>query len=122
MAVCVSPQKLAVLAPLVYQCANKYILVSCTAFSSHTKVPTLTLFTKDNCPLCDDAKGVLQKYTGRFALEEVYITEPENREYLARYRYDIPVFHFNGKFLMKHRVDEELFQRVLAEYEQNSID
>ncbi|XP_077988584.1 glutaredoxin-like protein C5orf63 homolog [Glandiceps talaboti] len=80
-------------------------------------LPILTLYTKDICPLCDDAKKVLEKYSNRFSLEEVYITRQGNEEWYRRYRYDIPVFHFNGTFLMKHRVDEKLLEDTLQIYE-----
>ncbi|XP_071794222.1 glutaredoxin-like protein C5orf63 homolog isoform X2 [Asterias amurensis] len=95
--------------------------VSAACFSDVNKLPILTLFTKDNCSLCDDAKDVLKKYNNQFVLEEVYIDKPENRDYFSKYRYDIPVFHFNGEFLMKHRVDEGLFTETLDKYEQEII-
>ncbi|XP_038072700.1 glutaredoxin-like protein C5orf63 homolog [Patiria miniata] len=122
MALSIHLKKLSVFATTLYSHAGKTVHGSCALFSNHKQLPTLTLFTKDNCSLCDDAKEVLRKYGDRFVLEEVYITKPENRAYFKRYRYDIPVFHFNGEFLMKHRVDEELFKKVLAEYEQSAVD
>eukprot|EP00057_Strongylocentrotus_purpuratus_P034898 XP_796980.1 PREDICTED: glutaredoxin-like protein C5orf63 homolog [Strongylocentrotus purpuratus] len=78
-------------------------------------LPVLTLYTKEQCSLCDDAKEVLQKFSKKFVLEEVDITAPGNEEWKQLYQYDIPVFHFNGKYLMRHRVDEKLFQKKLEE-------
>ncbi|XP_045694051.1 glutaredoxin-like protein C5orf63 homolog isoform X1 [Phyllostomus hastatus] len=46
--------------------------------ASKTVLPVLTLFTKDPCPLCDEAKEVLEPYKNRFVLQEVDITLPEN--------------------------------------------
>ncbi|XP_067289487.1 glutaredoxin-like protein C5orf63 homolog [Pseudorasbora parva] len=80
---------------------------------TRTKLPVLTLFTKDPCPLCDEAKEVLEPYKHRFQLQEVDITLPENRVWFDRYRYDIPVFHLNGQFLMMHRVNSTLLERHL---------
>ncbi|PNI50166.1 C5orf63 isoform 9 [Pan troglodytes] len=40
-------------------------LRNCSA--SKTTLPVLTLFTKDPCPLCDEAKEVLKPYENRFA-------------------------------------------------------
>ncbi|XP_058593391.1 glutaredoxin-like protein C5orf63 homolog isoform X4 [Neofelis nebulosa] len=34
--------------------------------ASKTVLPVLTLFTKDPCPLCDEAKEVLEAYKNRF--------------------------------------------------------
>ncbi|KAI2538668.1 C5orf63 isoform 10, partial [Pan troglodytes] len=33
-----------------------------------TTLPVLTLFTKDPCPLCDEAKEVLKPYENRFLM------------------------------------------------------
>ncbi|PNJ80276.1 C5orf63 isoform 8, partial [Pongo abelii] len=33
-----------------------------------TTLPVLTLFTKDSCPLCDEAKEVLKPYKNRFLM------------------------------------------------------
>jgi len=75
------------------------------------------LYTKDVCPLCDEAKAVLGSYKHRFRFEEVDITEKGNETWFEKYRYEIPVFHLNGSFLMKHRVNEELLETELRKYE-----
>nr|XP_020477060.1 glutaredoxin-like protein C5orf63 homolog [Monopterus albus] len=85
-------------------------------FSTNT-LPTLTLFTKDPCPLCDEAKRELEPLKHRFVLQQVDISLPENRMWLDRYRWDIPVFHLNGQFVMKHRVDIVLRNKLLQEAE-----
>ncbi|KFV10973.1 Glutaredoxin-like C5orf63, partial [Tauraco erythrolophus] len=46
--------------------------------SARAKKPTLTLFTKKPCCLCDQAKKVLEPYKRRFILQEVDITLSEN--------------------------------------------
>uniref|UniRef100_A0A8C0QQR8 Glutaredoxin-like protein n=1 Tax=Chelonoidis abingdonii TaxID=106734 RepID=A0A8C0QQR8_CHEAB len=63
-----------------------------------TNTPVLTLFTK-------------------FILQEVDITLPENAVWYDKYKYDIPVFHLNGQFLMKHRVDVKKFENQLVKLE-----
>ncbi|XP_021236907.1 glutaredoxin-like protein C5orf63 homolog [Numida meleagris] len=82
-----------------------------------TSKPVLTLFTKKPCPLCDEAKEVLEPYKERFILQEVDITLPENSTWYNKYKYDIPVFHLNGKFLMKHQVDIQKFEDQLTKLE-----
>ncbi|KAI5929263.1 Glutaredoxin-like protein C5orf63 [Manis javanica] len=37
-------------------------------YASKTTLPVLTLFTKDPCPLCDEAKEVLEPYKSRFLM------------------------------------------------------
>ncbi|NP_001373248.1 glutaredoxin-like protein [Danio rerio] len=90
--------------------AGSLIRQHCT----RTQLPVLTLFTKDPCPLCDEAKAELEPYKHRFELQEVDITLPENRVWFDRYRFDIPVFHLNGQFLMMHRVNSTLLEKHLS--------
>ncbi|XP_047200874.1 glutaredoxin-like protein C5orf63 homolog [Girardinichthys multiradiatus] len=85
-------------------------------FSSKS-LPTLTLFTKDPCPLCDEAKELLQPFKHRFILQQVDISLPENRQWWDKYKWDIPVFHLNGQFLMKHGVDAALLDKLLQDIE-----
>lgn len=90
--------------------------------ASNTALPVLTLFTKDPCPLCDEAKEVLQPYKNRFILQEVDITLPENSTWYERYKFDIPVFHLNGQFLMKHRVNTSKLETQLLKLEQQVLE
>ena len=53
----------------------------------------------------------------QFLLEEVDITAPQHSEWFEEYRYDIPVVHLNGDFVMWHRVNTELLESKLAELE-----
>ncbi|XP_041753421.1 glutaredoxin-like protein C5orf63 homolog isoform X1 [Coregonus clupeaformis] len=85
---------------------------------SQKELPTLTLYTKDPCPLCDEAKEVLEPYKHRYIFQQVDITLPENKVWWDRYKYDIPVFHLNGQFLMMHRVNTTLLEKRLAEVDQ----
>ncbi|XP_062570064.1 glutaredoxin-like protein C5orf63 homolog [Saccostrea cucullata] len=91
----------------------------CAAFTSR-KLPVLTLFTKEDCTLCDNALEVLKPYSHQFELEKVDITLPENKEWYKKYRYDIPVFHLNGQYLMKHRTDLQVFLKRMAEIERTN--
>ncbi|CAN9501914.1 unnamed protein product [Ophioblennius macclurei] len=84
---------------------------------STKSLPTLTLYTKDPCPLCDEAKELLEPFKHRFVLEQVDISLPQNQQWYRRYRWDIPVFHLNGRFAMKHRVDVELLDKLLRDAE-----
>ncbi|TRY73743.1 hypothetical protein TCAL_00972 [Tigriopus californicus] len=84
--------------------------------SSSTALPVLTLYTKDPCSLCDQAKARLQPFQGQFHLQEVDITAPENAHWFELYRYEIPVFHFQDQFLCQNRIDTDLLKRALAQY------
>ncbi|XP_038952446.2 glutaredoxin-like protein C5orf63 homolog isoform X4 [Rattus norvegicus] len=67
--------------------------------ASNTALPVLTLFTK-----------------------EVDITLPENSTWYERYKFDIPVFHLNGQFLMKHRVNTSKLETQLLKLEQQVLE
>uniref|UniRef100_A0A6J0TD33 Glutaredoxin-like protein n=1 Tax=Pogona vitticeps TaxID=103695 RepID=A0A6J0TD33_9SAUR len=84
---------------------------------AHTNLPVLTLFTKKPCPLCDEAKAILEPYKHKFILQEIDITLPHHSAWFEKYKYDIPVFHLNGQFLMKHRVDTEKLEDQLLKLE-----
>uniref|UniRef100_A0A1E1X7Y6 acetyl-CoA C-acetyltransferase n=1 Tax=Amblyomma aureolatum TaxID=187763 RepID=A0A1E1X7Y6_9ACAR len=80
---------------------------------SADRLPVLTLYTKHQCPLCDVAKEQLGELLPRVQLVEVDIEEHGNEAWQRCYRYDIPVFHLNGQFLMKHKADPVLLEERL---------
>ena len=53
----------------------------------------LTLFTRPNCSLCDDAKGVLSKVWDRrpFEYDEINVMESKQDKWKALYEFDTPV-------------------------------
>jgi glutaredoxin len=53
----------------------------------------LTLFTRPNCSLCDDAKGVLSKVWDRrpFEYDEVNVMDSKQGKWKAVYEFDTPV-------------------------------
>jgi glutaredoxin len=68
--------------------------------------PTLTLYSRPGCHLCDDARAALERVRARttFSLREVDITTDDDlhRRYLER----IPVVSLNGEELFEFFVDE----------------
>lgn len=81
--------------------------------------PIMTLYTKDPCPLCDILKNELIPYKDKFELKTIDITASGNLKWLRLYRYEIPVLFFNGEFLCKHRLDKNILEIRLKEYEEN---
>ncbi|XP_066586501.1 acetyl-CoA acetyltransferase, mitochondrial [Prorops nasuta] len=80
--------------------------------------PKLTLYTKKPCPLCDILKEELEsRFKGRYQIEEIDITEKKNEGIRKLYRYEIPVLFLEGQYLCKHRLDQELLERRLREFE-----
>ena len=75
----------------------------------------VTLYSKPDCPLCDEARGALERVRGRvgFDLTEVDITADHTLE--AVYRERIPVVAVEGEELFDFHVDESALERRLAE-------
>lgn len=80
----------------------------------------LTLFSKPNCGLCEEAKENLQELlddeklkSAHIKLKEVNINELQNQKWWKAYCFDIPVLHIentaNKDLIEKvfHRMDEE---------------
>lgn len=76
--------------------------------------PTVTLYSRPGCHLCDEARATLERLKRRmpFDLDEVDITADDrlHRRYLER----IPVVALEGEELFDYHVDEEvLLSRLL---------
>lgn len=82
-------------------------------------MPVVTLYTKDPCPLCDEVKLKLLPYLDRCKLETIDITKKENVRWLRLYRYEIPVLFFNGQYMCKHVLDENILIQRLQPVEYN---
>ena len=76
--------------------------------------PTVTLYGRPGCHLCDDARAVLQRIRAErpFALREVDIESDDAlfRAYLER----IPVVAVDGEEVYDYRVDEADLRGRLA--------
>ena len=47
----------------------------------------------------------------------MYIDKKGADKWFLKYKHDIPVFHFEGDFLMQHRADVELLEAKLEQFE-----
>jgi glutaredoxin len=76
-------------------------------------MPNVTLYSKPDCPLCDEAREALARVHARvaFGLEEVDITTDPMLE--ERYRERIPVVALDAEELFDFRVDEPKLERRL---------
>ncbi|XP_067621254.1 acetyl-CoA acetyltransferase, mitochondrial [Eurosta solidaginis] len=84
--------------------------------NERNKLPQLTLYTKNECSLCDELVKELEIYfDGQYTLQKIDITEKENIRFLRLYKYDIPVLFLNGQFLCMHKLNVNLLGRKLEE-------
>ena len=82
-------------------------------FKNNQKI-LLTLYTKPMCSLCDSAKEFIEEnYPNRFTIEEVDITK--DRVLFRKFKLDIPVFYYKGNFLMQHKADKNVLDKVVRE-------
>lgn len=74
---------------------------------------TLKLYTKPDCPLCDDAKDALNAVAADspIKIEEIDITS--NLGLFTKYKDSIPVLEMNGKRMFEHRIDVRVLKRKL---------
>jgi glutaredoxin len=77
-------------------------------------MPTLTLYTKPDCALCDEARAALERVRERlpFALEVTDITT--DSQLVQRYGERIPVVLVDGEEAWEYVVDEADLERRLV--------
>jgi 4a-hydroxytetrahydrobiopterin dehydratase len=68
---------------------------------------SVTLYTKRDCPLCEEAKAAIRRSGADVELQEVDIES--DADLLQRFRHDIPVIYVDGKEAFRHRVDAAVF-------------
>lgn len=67
----------------------------------------VTLYTRQNCPLCDKAKEAIRASGADVQLREVDIDRDEGLR--ARYTDDVPVILLDGQEAFRHRLTPEAF-------------
>lgn len=76
----------------------------------------VTLYTKQNCPLCDDAESALQALKTKWNLSIEKIDIYEDDSLLELYQLRIPVVQVNDEVLVEGIVNEdnlnEAFERM----------
>jgi glutaredoxin len=71
------------------------------------------IYSKPDCPLCDEAKQAIASVRRRIAFELIERNIEGDPALFAEYRYDIPVVFVNGSKAFKHHVDAEAFEKRL---------
>ncbi len=79
-------------------------------------LPRVTLFTRDRCCLCHDARLALDRARAAspFDLAIVDLDRDAPAEKLAAYDAEVPVVELEGRKVMKYRVDEARLLRLLG--------
>jgi glutaredoxin len=76
--------------------------------------PRVTLYTRQRCCLCDDAKAVLLAARSRAVFEYEEVDIDLDPELVRRYNDEVPVIAINGVKAFKYKVDMNEFLKKLA--------
>jgi glutaredoxin len=86
----------------------------------------ITLFTRPNCSICDQAKQVLLSIPRRLPpnhslqIKEVNIDLPENKQAHDKYNYEVPVGFLYEKEVFRYWVNEDKMVNMLSKEEGQS--
>ena len=69
-----------------------------------------TLYSRDNCSLCDEAYEILDMYG--FSIEIIDISQ--DSELLDKYEMCIPVVEIDGKVRFRGKLNEVLLRRIIG--------
>lgn len=83
---------------------------------SEPALPRVTLYTRVECELCDEAKEALLEVRRAipFALELVDLDHEAPPDKRAAYDWEVPVVELEGRKIMKYRVDRARLARLLS--------
>jgi len=78
-------------------------------------IPKALLYTKDECPLCDQAKGILDRLAGEGLLSWQTVDIEEDPTLSSRYWDKIPVVQLDGGQLWYGKISEFRLRQALRE-------
>ena len=73
----------------------------------------VTLYTRDGCHLCDEAKAAIQPIIERRHAELREIDIDDDAESRAMYNDSIPVIFIEANFFARYRIDAQKFEKAL---------
>jgi thiol-disulfide isomerase/thioredoxin len=71
------------------------------------------IYSKADCPLCDEAKAVLEKVRREIPFELIEVDILQDPKLFEQFKLDVPVVYVDGRKAFKHRVDERELARRL---------
>jgi glutaredoxin len=82
-------------------------------------VTVVTIYSRENCHLCDVAVESLESVKSElnFEIEKIYIDG--DTELVNRYGEEVPVIHIDGKHHDMFRIDLERFRSSLEKHRQH---
>ncbi|MHB8172347.1 MAG: glutaredoxin family protein [Thermincolia bacterium] len=80
------------------------------------KTIKITIYTKEECCLCDKAKVIVEKVAPDYSLEIDMFDITTNPVIFEKYKYQIPVIAINGEVKLVSKVSEFWLRRELSNY------
>ena len=89
------------------------LMPSFCQYNSISNISTfkLKMLTKPECQLCDEALETIHTHIPKETLKKITIEKvniEEDEALFDRWRFEIPVFFINDKYLCKNRIDVDL--------------
>lgn len=81
---------------------------------------TLTVYTKENCPLCEEAAEILEDYAAYLPPAE-FIDIYSQPDLVEKFGTCVPVVQFDGKIRFRGRINEVLLRRLIVASPANVI-
>src|SRR5687767_5654922 len=78
------------------------------------RLPLVTIYTKPECGLCEEAEEVIEAVRARHPFEFERRNILDNFQDYERYKHDIPVILVNGVEIARHHLNEERFAAALS--------
>ncbi len=73
----------------------------------------ITIYSKKECHLCDNAKGILQKMQREFPFSLAEIDIEKNSELFKKYKHLIPVIEIDGEIAFNYKINEAELRKLL---------
>ncbi|KAJ8327092.1 hypothetical protein O5D80_004510 [Batrachochytrium dendrobatidis] len=69
---------------------------------------SVILFAREHCGLCEHMKEAILAVQSKVPFDfcEIDIDKRENKNWLRKYMFDVPVVHVNGQEAFKHRLED----------------
>jgi len=76
-------------------------------------MPQLTLYTRANCHLCDEAKEQLDALRAEIPFDLRLVDIDSDPDLRAQFTHDVPVLFLDDRKIAKHRLDRTRLRRQL---------
>ncbi len=75
----------------------------------------VTIYSKKDCHLCDEAKAVLRDFAVEYPLQIEEIDIESEKEVFEKFKHEIPVIFVMGRKSFKYRIDKKKLDRILKD-------